>query len=104
MWKGDLGMNNSQARQKQIEELKALRAELLARKNEDGESSSTSSQSQAMASVKKTYFEDHGHQESSSQHVDKVRENVYAHYQNDENDEMQDTESIDEHRALTRGR
>lgn len=94
----------SESRQKHIEELKALRAELLSKQNEgeSSNSSESSSHNEAMASMRKAYLTEYSNHQTASRSLSETRSEVYSQYQNAS--EHQEGEEQQQENALKRGR
>ena len=91
---------SSEDRQKRISELKALRAELLAYKESQEDSSQGEGNGDSIALLRKDYTEEKSVEESQSENVDSVRQEIYEQYKQGENLDAVDSEQ----KVLTRRR
>ena len=72
-------------REKHIQELKAMRAELMAAKEKmESDDSESESANAANASVRKQYVDSINEQQSYSQSYEDSREEMYSHYSDDQ--------------------
>lgn len=87
-------------RQKKINELKALRAELLAYKEAQEESEEGNASSETIANLRRTYTAEMDADGQDSNEIDSIQQAVYEQYGQDSGDDYVDLQQ----KSLTRRR